>query len=175
MRSSATHLIAVMLAWVVALGGYSVWYGVISKKSNEVVDLENKIIQTSDAMGRIASTRVALTEISRDEAQVQGYFVPETGASALIEDLEARGAAQRANVSVLSAAIGGTPAQPTLTLPITVTGTFDAVMRTVGAIEYAPYAISVSGVSVQKNANSAWQASLTLTIWSTPRVTSNTP
>lgn len=175
MRPSVLHLVVVTLAGIAVLGGYGAWYRIISQKSNEVIDLQNKITETSDAMGRIASTRAALTEISGDEAQVQGYFVPETGAPALIEDLEARGVAQKASVSVLSAAIGGTSAQPTLTLPITITGTFDAVMRTVGAIEYAPYALSISSVTVQKNANNVWQASLSLTVWSVPKVVTNTP
>lgn len=176
MTSPRTHFIGALLAGVLALSGYSFWYGVISKKSNEVIDLQNKITETSEAMSRIAATRAALVEISGDEAKVQNYFVPDTDAPAFIDAIEAYGLTQKTGVSVLSASLGGTPAEPMLILPVTVTGTFDAVLRTVGAIEYAPYVISLSALSIQKNGNGAWQASFTLTVGSVPKiVVKNTP
>ena len=176
MTSPRIHFIGALLAGVLALTGYGFWYGVISEKSNEAIDLQNKITETSEAMSRIAATRAALVEISGDEAKVQNYFVPETDASAFIDAIEAYGLSQKAGVSVLSASVGGSSTEPALILPVTVTGTFDAVLRTVGAIEYAPYVISISTLSIQKNGNGAWQANLTLVVSSVPKtVAKNTP
>ena len=88
---------------------------------------------------------------------------------AFINDLEARGRVQGVAVNVLSVSAGGETKQPTLTLVLTVQGTFDAVMRTVGAIEYAPYALSISGLSLGqdgKDIKDSWRADLKLRVGS---------
>ena len=59
-----------------------------------------------------------------------------------INGLEAQGQALGTTVSVLSVS-AGTGKQPTFMLSLTIEGTFDTVMRTVGVIEYAPYDISL--------------------------------
>ena len=69
-------------------------------------------------------------------------------------------------MKVLSVSAGGTNARPTLTLAVTVTGAFDAVMRTAGSVEYAPYDISISKFSVMKSDKKNWLANLELVVGS---------
>lgn len=166
MKSPLTHLIIAFLMLVSLLAGYGVWYTALSNKSSQVATLQGQITAASLAINRAVSTRSAIAEIADDEAVIRGYFVPETAIVSFISDLEARALAQEAVVSVLSVSTGGSKTEPALLLSLKVTGTFDAIMRTVGAIEYAPYAISVSSLSVGQNTQDGWQASLSLSVGS---------
>ena len=168
MKSSLFHLLAAVTLCIVALIGYGVWYSTVSAESAAVADLQNNIVAKTEAVKRIAATRASLTDIAGDEALVQSYFVPEANIVSFINALESRGTAQKASVSVLSVSESGTKAQPALSFSITVKGTFDAVMRTVGSIEYAPYALSISSLSVAQDTKSGWHADLRLLVGSMP-------
>ncbi len=167
MKSPLTHFILALTACTIVLVGYGFWYAAVSAKSAAVASLQDQISTKTETISRMAAARATLAELSGDEAVVQGYFVPETGVVAFIDSLESRGQAQGAGVSVLSVSTSGTTAQPALTLLLTVTGTFDAVMRTIGAIEYAPYDISIATLSVGKgDAKDSWRADLKLLVGS---------
>ncbi|HCR52746.1 TPA: hypothetical protein DIV48_03870 [Candidatus Kaiserbacteria bacterium] len=168
------HLLAGFFLCVVALSGYGYWYTAIANKSIAVADLQNRITAKTETAGRIASARSALAEIAGDEAAVQDYFVPETGVVSFINDLEARASKQKAAMKVLSVSVEGVPTKPTLVLSLAIDGTFDAVMRTVGAIEYAPYDLSVSKLSVRWNEKNTWSATLEITVGSVPATASST-
>ncbi|MHB0865579.1 MAG: hypothetical protein ACYC1Y_01610 [Minisyncoccota bacterium] len=166
MKMPLIHFLLALAVFAAVLFGYGVWYTVVSNKSGEVADLQNQIVAASENMSRIASTRAAFAEIAGDEAKVQNYFVSESGVVAFINNLEALGAAQKATVSVLSVSTGGSSSRPVLLLSITIKGTFDAVMRTVGVIEYAPYNLSVSTLSIGKDSQKNWQADVNLIVGS---------
>lgn len=166
MKSPFVHLIFALLVCVSALIGYGVWYSALSAKSATVAALQSQIDAKTAAVSRMATARAAFAEIAGDEAVVHGYFVPETGVVAFIDRLEERGRSLGATVSVLSVSTSGTPKLPTLTLALSVKGTFDAVMRTVGAIEYAPYDISVSSLAAGQDAKDSWHADLTVLVGS---------
>jgi len=168
MKSSLAHLLLAGSACALALVGYGFWYAAIANKSAAVAALQENIEAKSETMSRLSAARIALTEISGDEAAVQRYFVSETEAVAFIDSLESLGRSQGATVHVLSVSTVRTSAQPALALSLSATGTFDAVMRTVGAIEYTPYALSITALSVGKNgAESGWLATLDLRVGST--------
>ncbi len=171
MKSPSIHLIAALALCAVSFIGYGIWYGAIADKSAAVADLENQIKIKTDTASRIASARVALAEISGDEAAVRSYFVPETGVVAFIDNLQSRGRAQNAAVSVLSVSSSGTPAHPTFIFAITVKGSFNSVMNTVGAIEYLPYALSISSLSLVQDGKNSWNAALNLLVSSVPLAT----
>lgn len=174
MKTSMIHFIVVAGA-VLALGiGYLMWYGTVSQKSAEVASLQAEITSASETVSRIASTKAALARLATDEAKVQSYFVSEAGVVAFINALQALGTAQQSTLSVTSVSAGGTKARPALTFDLAIDGPFDAVMRTVGAVEYAPYAITVTGLAVRQDATSTWHADLGLSVGSVP-ATATTP
>lgn len=168
MKSPFFHFFGALVLCMVVLIGYGVWYAAIAAKSAAVADLQNNIDAKTETVSRIAAARATLAGIASDETAVQSYFVPETGVVAFIDALEARGRAQGVVVNVLSVSAAGTPREPSLALSLTIRGTFDAVMRTVGSIEYAPYALSVSTLSLAKYDKNDWQADLTLLVGSVP-------
>ena len=167
MKSPFMHLILSFIAGAIVLAGYGVWYATIAAKSVAVTALQSRIDEKTRTINKIATTRAALAEIVDDEAVVQGYFVPETGVVSFIDGLEARGRAQGTAVSVLSVSSDKTSARPVITFTLAVKGTFDAVMRTVGSIEYAPYDISIAALSIgKKESKSGWHADLKLLVGS---------
>ena len=168
MRTPFFHLVVWGLIAAAALSLYGYWYAVISEKSVAVAELQGKINAKTETASRIASARAALSDIADDEAAVQGYFVPETGVVPFISDLERRARAQSASLKVLSVATAGGAKQPALVLSLAVEGSFDAVMRTVGAIEFAPYDLVISKFSMGENGKGVWSASFEITVGSTP-------
>jgi hypothetical protein len=175
MRSSFIHFVIVCLLTGVVIGGYGVGYAAVSNKSAEAVDLQNQIVAANTNVRSIAVARAALSDISADEATMQNYFVSDTDVVPFIDTLEAQGLAHKAPVTVLSVATGGSAAQPSLVVALSVKGTFDAVMRTVGAIEYAPYAMSIKAFSVAQDTKNNWHAELTLIVDSPTAPVGTTP
>ncbi len=170
MKSPLTHFLVALIIGGAALVGYGVWYAVVSAKMTEAESIQNQITAATENVNHMSSARGALTEIAGDESKIQGYFVSDTGVGAFITALESLGLSQKATVSVLSVAAGGVPAHPTLLLSLSIKGTFDAIMRTIGAIEYAPYAISIATVSVGQAATNDWHADLDIAVGSVPSV-----
>src|SRR3989344_4876515 len=162
MKSPLAQLAFALALCAAVLGGYGVWYAAIADKSSVAATLENQITAKTEAEGRIASARATLDDIKGDESAVQGYFVSETNIVGFINYLEARGVAQEADVNVLSVSTGGDKAHSTLVVALTARGVFDAVMRAVGAIEYAPYDLSIKTLSVAHENKGTWRADLTL-------------
>lgn len=166
MKSSFIHLIIALGVCTALTGSYFWWYGTITDKSVAVASLQSRIDAKTEATARTNSARTVLADLTSDETLIRNYFVPETGVVAFITDLETRGRSLGATVTILSVSTGGTTKQPTLAFAISAKGTFDAVVRTVGAIEYAPYAISISKLTLGQEDTSTWRASLNLIVGS---------
>jgi hypothetical protein len=177
MKPPFFHLAAAIAICIVSFIGYGAWYSAISAKSTAVADLQNKIDTKTETVKRIAATRATLAGVTNDEAAVQSYFVPEASVVSFIDSLQAHGKALGTAVSVLSVSTSGTVAQPSLTLVLTVSGTFDAVMRTVGSIEFAPYHLTISTLSATQDAKNGWHADLKIVVGSVPatRVATSSP
>jgi len=174
MKSHLIHLVIALIIAGLSMAGYGFWYSVISNKSADVASLQNQIVAKSETMSRIASARAVLSEISDAESAVRSYFVSETGVVSFIEELEEQGRLQGTTVNVLSVSTNSKGMRPTITLSLTIKGSFDAVMRTVGAIEYSPFYLSVSGLSFVQNDGNSWQADISLLVGSVSAL-HNTP
>lgn len=170
MRPPLYHALFAVTLCVVAATGYWVWYGTIEEKSTQVAALESQLVANARTESRIAAAKASLAQIAGYESTIQNYFVPEANVPVFNDMLEGIGKAQKAEVKVLSVAKSG----PHLTLSLSITGTFDAVMRTIGVIEYAPYALVISGLSLQGDDKKVWSANVSILVESvsTPVATS---
>ena len=168
MKSPLTRFLLALAVLVGSLGVYGAWYAAVSAKSAAVANLGNQITTNTETMTRIASARSALAQIAGDESLVQNYFVSESNIVAFINDLEARGAAQGATVSVLSVSSDTSSTHTALTLSLAVKGSFNSVVRTIGSIEYAPYDLSIGTLSVGLDAKNSWHANLDITVGTNP-------
>ncbi len=168
MRSYFIHAFITFTLCVVTLIGYGFWYAVVASKSAVVASVQNQIDTKTESAARVASARTALAEIVGDESAVRSYFVPETEIVSFIDDLVARGRTLSAIVKILSVSADNSHNQSTLSFSLTIKGTFDAVMRTVGMIEYAPYNLSIAKLSVGKEGKDIWHADIELLVGSVP-------
>lgn len=166
MKTPLMHLLIALSILVAVFVGQGFWYSIIAGKSSDVAALQSQINEKSEAASRVASSRAELAKIADDEIAVKSYFVSENDIVSFIDDLQERGLSQKTIVKVLSVSAGGTNARPTLSLAVTVIGAFDAVMRTVGSIEYSPYDLSISKLSVMKSDKKTWSANLELIVGS---------
>lgn len=174
MKSSSIQLMIACLVAVGALVAHGIWYAAIAGKSAAVATLQTQIDEKTVTASRLNAARAALTEIASSESAVQSYFVPETGVVAFIDGLQERGRGLGASVGVLSVSTESAAAQSTLALTLSIRGTFDSVLRTLGAIEYAPYAISIRTLSLGQDDASTWHADLSLRIGSRTGATATT-
>ena len=166
MKSVTPFAISVALL-VLALIGYASLRNVVAGKSVAVASLSGKIQQRNDATSRITATRSALAELAGNEVAVQNYFVPQASVVSFINDLQDRGSVLGATVDIASVAATSDKQHPMLQLVINIQGAFDAVLRTLGSIEYAPYDLSITRLSLNLDANGVWVASADLSVGST--------
>lgn len=166
MRSPVTHFIFMFILGVLSVLGYVFWYSIVMDERAKVVSLQDQIDLVHNTADRITLARTILSGTENDEVKMRSYFVPEANVASFINDLESRTSAQKATLSVSSVSTGGTSAHLTLKLDLIIKGTFDAVMHTIGAIEYAPYAISIPTVSVQQDDKGVWLANLKVIVGS---------
>ena len=166
MKSSLIQVVLSVLVCVATMVGYGVWYAHIGKMSARAADLENQILAKTETQKHISEAQASLAEIAGDEASIQNYFVPETDIVTFIDNLQSLGHSQGATVGVLSVAKAGSASRPTFTLSISVNGTFDSVVRTIGAIEYSPYALTISTLTLSSGDKNVWNATFTVLVGS---------
>jgi hypothetical protein len=167
MKSSLFTLLTILGTTLILLLGYGAWYSVVAAKSAAVAALEGEIRTKTDTGRRIAAARETLAELAGDERLIQHYFVSESAIVDFINYLEARGPALATEVDVASVATGEDKTRPTLLVTLAIRGAFDAVMRTIGSVEYAPYDLSITGLIVTHELET-WRAEMKLVVGSVP-------
>lgn len=175
MRSTFAHLAFSLGAATLALACYGIAYAAAVHKSVEVAGIARAIEAETLAASRIASARTALSEIEGSEQAIESYFVSETEVVRFITDIEERGAALGADVSVSSVERAEATGRPKLEIRVSVHGTFDAVMRTFGSIEFAPYDLSIIDFSIKQDIEDTWRAEVHLQVGAAPPATGSLP
>lgn len=168
MKSPLFHIIVWVSLCIVAFAGYGFWYATVSHKSVAVSKLQNQVDTKTKTADRIASARTVLSEVDNSEATIKSYFITETGVVSFINDLKEYARAQNTDITVLSVSSGKSGTQHILTFSLTVDGNFDAVMRTIGVIEYAPYNLSISKLSINKGEANDWGANIEIIVGQMP-------
>src|SRR3989344_896925 len=147
-RSSFTDLMFALVLTAAALSAYFYWYAALSKASATVADLASRIAEKSEDASRIAAAKSILAALSSEEAAIRGYFVSTEDVVPFLEELEATGKAFGADVSVASVSADSAADRSHILVAVKVGGTFDAVLRAVGAIEYGPHDIIITNLSL---------------------------
>lgn len=164
MRAALLQLVIALCALLGSFTLYGVLYNAVSAKSALAANLASQINEKTAATTRAKAAQMALSDVASDEAAVQAYFVSNTSVVPFIDDLESRGRTLGTTVTVTSVSPGKVGGQPVFLLSLTITGSFDSVMRTAGAIEYAPYDVVVSSFAVVESADASWSANMSLSV-----------
>ena len=162
--------IALVLLVAVA-GGW--WWGsarVAAVRAN-VETLSATVQEKQILLARIIATRAELSSLTSDKIAIGAYFVSESDIVQFLNVLNATGRAVGSTVSILSVVAHKKIQHPMLGVSVKVTGSFDTVMRTIGAIENISYYVTMNSLSLSTSQNQAgdthkvpWTASLTLSV-----------
>lgn len=174
MKTPLAQLIVVSILAVFVILGYGYWYAQVDSRSVAVSELEAQIAMKTENEKNLAATRASLAELASDEATIHNYFVSNDGVVAFIDSLESLGKTVGAVVNVTSVATAGSKTQPALQLALGIDGSFDTVMRTAGAIEYAPYDIVVTALSLQSTDKNKWHADMSMLVGSASSTAAST-
>ena len=168
-----TSLIQVGIAGAVlliALVAYVFWYMTVSGMGKEVATLEVEIQSRANESERINDARTALSLLATSEARLRSYFINTEEVVIFLERITATGRALGADVEVVNVqAETQTETRGQMALSLYITGSFDAVMRTVGAIEFGPFDSSLTDITIDKKPKSQnqpdmWVATATYAI-----------
>lgn len=160
-------LASLLLASILAVYGF--WYAEVGKASAEAAKLSDDILTKSQDSARVTAAKAALVSLAGDEASVTQYLIPPGDVVPFLESLEQTGKALGATVEVVSVASEATKERGHLALSLKISGPFDAVLRTLGAIEYGPYDSSLTGLTFDTPRSDtegaqAWTAAATFSI-----------
>ncbi len=167
-----THTLLVIVVLIIAFSAYGIWYTAVSRKSAEASSLAAEIQTKHQDSERIKAAKDELQKISSEESLVNGYFVSTNDVVPFLETLQSTGKSLGSTVEVVS--VSADPGKPHahLNLSLSITGSFDSVVRTLGAFEYSPYDTSLQSLTLdtpQTGTGKAaqWTAAATFVIGTT--------
>lgn len=168
-RASLIQLIIALMIFAGVAGAYAFWYAAVGKASVEAASLSEQIRTKSQDSARVDAAKVALESLAEDEAAMRAYLVREQDIVPFLGSLEQTGASLGAGVEVVSVATERKDDRSQIRLSLKVTGSFDAVLRTLGAIEYGPYDSTIQSVTfdtvpVEAGKPVSWTAAATFTL-----------
>ncbi len=147
-KGPALTLILSILVALGALGGYLFWYYLMQGLRAESAQLEADILAKEGERGRAASARTSEDDLLAQENFIASHLVKTADIVLFLERIEGTGKAFGATVQVASLSGEGKTSNGKISLSLSITGTFDAVMRTLGSIENGPYANMVSDLTL---------------------------
>lgn len=160
MRPYAFPAIA-LLAALCAAAGYAFLFSQVSALSEEAHALSSDIAAHTSTHAAALAARDALAELAEDEAFVMSRFVSSADIVPFLERLEGRGAPLGSEVRVVS--VSDTAAEGKVTVALSISGSFDAVVRTLGRIEHDAFAGASRNVALDAS-EGAWTAAVTLDV-----------
>jgi hypothetical protein len=163
------HLLAALGFVALTISAYAAWYSVVGKASAEAAALQSEIEARGAAGTRAASARKILDELSVQESSVYGHLVSRADVVSFLETVEATGRQLGTKVEVISVS-DASGAENQISLALRISGPFDAVVRTIGALEYQKYATTLTNLSLESQGASVgtWTAAVNLNVGTMP-------
>jgi hypothetical protein len=165
MKSTVLHVSIALGICLVSIGAYAYGYAYVADESARAAELSMNIDTKKATVDRASFIKAALLKLGEDEARIKNYFVSED-IGAFVSGLEEIGKSLGVQVAITSVGEGKDSGRPVLLVAMRMQGTFDAILRTMGAIEYAPYAITVNNANVSSvgGEEAPWSATVTLMV-----------
>lgn len=164
MSRSLIHLFVAFGVLAGAIGIYAFWFYQVEEEAAASLALQAQIDATIESAVIAEETGDALAALADDEAVIEGYRIKLDEIVVFLERIEGTGRALGSSVEVV--AVADKPGSDgRIALTVRIMGSFDAVMRTMGAIEYGPYDIRVENLTLDTPTESgAWTAAVALSV-----------
>lgn len=171
MNRSLISLSIAVIFLLLAGGLYTFAYLRLESDTTRAATLNQQVTIKSAQLEQVVRSRATLAGLPAEETNIEQYFVGKQEIVPFLEALQATGKPLGVTVQVLSVSDSIDGKHPRLALSLTITGSFDGVMRTLGAIENGPYDGVLTNVTVDsvvstdpKVANKIWTASAILSL-----------
>jgi hypothetical protein len=166
-RKAVVRLTVAVSTLVLVGAVYGWWYARVVGYADKAAALTSEMAQVRLDADRAREARTQLASIAGDEATIRGHFVAASDIVGFLETLEKTGSSLGSQVEVVSVGEEN-GARPTLALSLRISGGFDAVVRTLGAIEYAPYDVELTRMALNAGgggeAGTQWVAEVQLQV-----------
>lgn len=151
MTKSVTHIVIAAVLLLASIAGYAFWYMTVESVRASVTEAVTDIDAKKAEVARIQEARSALQTLSQNEERIKAYFISKDDVGSFLEMVSGVGDELGAHIEIVSVTEESTATpHPRVSLSLSVEGTFDAVMRTIGALEYGPYDVEVRNLSLSK-------------------------
>ncbi len=158
MKPAALQLVVAVIVAILAIAGYAFWYGQVKALDAEAAGLVTEIAAKDVERTRSASARSAEADLASQESFIASKLVATADIVTFLEGLEATGRTYGATLRVASVTGGDNSPDGRISLSLSIVGSFDAVMRTIGAIESGPFASMVQDLSLDTSDGETWSA-----------------
>lgn len=169
MRSYIPLAIAAV-ALIIVGAAYGFAYYALSTESAKAAALEAEATQKSALLDRAARAHEELGTLASDTTMLNQYLISKDDIVPFLEALQSSGKPLGATVGVISVADDAAGGHGRINLSLAINGAFDAVMRTLGVIEYGPYDGTVQNLSLEiptaegTTTSRIWNATLVLSV-----------
>jgi hypothetical protein len=164
MSRSLAQLLVALGVLAIVCGIYALWYYEVEREAKQSAELQAQIQATIESAVTAAETSDTLASLAADEAAIEGYRIKLADIVAFLERIEATGRSLSTSVEVVSVA-DKPGSDGRMALTVRVIGSFDAVLRTLGAIEYGPYDSKVTTLTFDTpETGGAWTAIAALSV-----------
>ncbi len=155
--------------FALSVAGYGFAHLTVSGMGAQAAELDAQIAVKGEELKNIQEARSALTALAAREANIQAYFIEDAELVSFLENVGSVGEAFGAEVEVLGVTESTMEdRRSAISLALSVSGSFDAVMRTIGALEHAPYDITLSNLAIdaveRAETGSVWAAQVSYEI-----------
>ncbi|MGE5540868.1 MAG: hypothetical protein ACM3TU_01110 [Bacillota bacterium] len=153
-------------------GLYGFGYYTLVNWKERAASLATDAATKAENIDRITKAHAALSSLASDEATLDTYSVGKEDVAPFLETLQQSGRSQGAHVDIVSVTdqADKKTGHNRIGITLSIRGSFDAVMRTLGAIEYAPYDGVVTnltlgtGVEDASSTPAGWKATATYSV-----------
>jgi len=140
-----------------AVGAYAVAYGAVGVMSQKAASLDTQIRTVSEDALRAGKARETLASLSMDEASVHAYLIRQEEIVPFLGRLEALASSLGSSLQVVSVSADTAGPRGKILISVKITGSFESVVRTLGAIEYGPYDSAIANVTLDTPENEPGQ------------------
>jgi hypothetical protein len=172
---SLIPLVVGSLLLIVAAALYAFGYNALIENTAQADKLATTVATKTTQLERVTQAHAALDTLASDEDLLRQYSIGKDAIVPFLETLQTTGRSLGTKVEVLSVVDEKDGKHPRVALSLAVTGSFDAVMRTLGTIEYSPYDSVLRNLTLDSitvaSGTPAWSASVVYSVG----VSSSTP
>lgn len=163
--ASASFLVAAAIA-LAALAAYVAEFTLFSRVREDASAAFSEVARIENENQAIARAKEAIAALEGDEASVASHFVSPDAIVPFLESLERSGEELGTEVEVVSVSSPG-ESDGRIALALGIKGSFAAVMRTLGTLEYGNEDLRLSSLTLDTlstDEGSTWTAAATFSV-----------